>query len=45
MQDLGERTEVCKGVKGAKPISLDVGDEAALDAEVGKVNREPQRGF
>lgn len=32
--------KLCKGVKGAKPISLDVSDEAALDAEVEKVDGE-----
>lgn len=29
---------LCKDVKGAKPISLDVEDSEALDAEVGKVD-------
>ena len=31
---------LCKDVKGAKPISLDVEDSEALDAEVGKVDGE-----
>ena len=32
---------LCKDVKGAKPISLDVEDSEALDAEVGKVDGKP----
>ena len=32
---------LCKDVKGAKPVSVDVEDSEALDAEVGKVDGEP----
>lgn len=33
---------LCKDVKGTKPISLDVEDSEALDAEVGKVDGDSQ---